>query len=121
MVASSFCHDRKSALRPGETDQHCLPDTRQFQQPVLTCSFRHRQIFQTFHVRQAHFARRQAKMFLIQIKNIFACQQANVACSVLACQFHHADLATGVNWQTKVTKLQIVMLDKQCWPVSPGL
>ena len=26
---------------------------------------------------------------------MFACRQANVAYSVLACQFHHADLATG--------------------------
>ena len=41
-------------------------------------------------------------MFLIQIKNIFACRQANVACwqanvacSMLACQFRHVDLATG--------------------------
>ena len=65
-------------------------------------------IFETFHVRQA-------EMFLIQIKNIFACRQANVACSVLACQFRHANL------QAKVTELQILMLDKQCWPVSPGL
>ena len=83
------------SLRPGETDQHCLPDMRHFQIPVLACSFRHHQFLQTFHVWQAHFARRQAKMFLIQIKNIFACQQANVACSVLACQFRHAELVTG--------------------------
>ena len=34
-------------------------------------------------------------MFLIEIKNIFACRQANIACPVLACQFCHVDLATG--------------------------
>ena len=55
---------------------------RQFQQLVFACSFRHHQICQTFHVRPAHFARWQAEMFLIQIKNIFACRQANVACSL---------------------------------------
>ena len=40
-------------------------------------------------------------MFLIHIKNIFACRQANVACSVLACQFRHADLATGETGKQK--------------------
>ena len=82
-------------LRPGETDQHCLPDMGHFQLPVLACSFRHHQFLQTFHVWQAHFACRQAKLFSIQIKNIFACRQANVACSVLACQFRHTELVTG--------------------------
>ena len=52
-------------LRPGETDQHCLPDIRHFQLPVFACSFRHHQFLQAFHVWQAKFARRQAKMFLI--------------------------------------------------------
>ena len=47
------------------------------------------------------------------MKNIFACRQAKVACSMFACHLR--------NWQTKVTKLQILMSDKQCWPVSPGL
>ena len=89
-------------LRPGETDQHCLPGIRWFQQPVFTCSFRHHHhILQTFHVRQAHFACRQPKMFLIQIKNFSACRQANVACSVLVCQFCHADLATGETGKQK--------------------
>ena len=36
-------------------------------------------------------------MFLIQIKNIFACRQANVGCSVYACQFRHPDLVAGEN------------------------
>ena len=66
-------------LSPGETDQHCLPDMRQPQLPVLACSFRHHQFLQTFDVWQAHFAR----------------GQANVACSVLACQFRHTELVTG--------------------------
>ena len=86
---------------------------REFQQPVLACSFGYHQIFQIFHVRQAHFARRQAKTFSIQIKNIFAC-------AVLAFQFRHANLATGENGK-KATKLRILALDKQCWPISPGL
>ena len=34
-------------------------------------------------------------MFLIQIKNIFACRQANVGSSMHACQFRHADLVAG--------------------------
>ena len=34
-------------------------------------------------------------MFLIQIKNIFACRQANVGSSMNACQFRHADLVAG--------------------------
>ena len=34
-------------------------------------------------------------MFLIQIKNIFACRQANVGSSMNAFQFHHADLVPG--------------------------
>ena len=34
-------------------------------------------------------------MFLIQIKNIFACRQANVGSSIHACQFRHADLVAG--------------------------
>ena len=34
------------------------------------------------------------QMFLIQIKNIFACRQANVG-SMHACQFLHADLVAG--------------------------
>ena len=34
-------------------------------------------------------------MFLIQIKNIFACRQANVGSSMHACQFCHADLVAG--------------------------
>ena len=78
--------NRKQTSRPGETDQHCLPDMRQPQLSVLVCSFCHHQFLQTFHVWQAHFARRQAKMFFIQIKNIFACRQEknNAACSVLA-------------------------------------
>ena len=89
------------SLRPGETDQHCLPDMRQPQLPVLACSFRHHQFLQTFQVWQAHFARGQAKMSLIQIKNIFACRQANVACSVLACQFRHTELVTGETGKQK--------------------
>ena len=56
-------HPKRCALRPGETDQHCLPDMKEFQKPVLACSFRHHQIFQTFHIRQAHFACWQAKCF----------------------------------------------------------
>ena len=35
------------------------------------------------------------QMFLIQIKNIFASQQANVGSSMHACQFRHADLVAG--------------------------
>ena len=34
-------------------------------------------------------------MFLIQIKNIFACRQANVGSSMHAYQFRHADLVVG--------------------------
>ena len=71
--------------RPGKTDQHCLPDMKHFQLPVLACSFRHHQFLQTFHVWQAHYARR----------------QANVASSVLACQFRHAELVTGETGKQK--------------------
>ena len=35
------------------------------------------------------------KTFLIQIKYIFACRQANVGSSMHACQFRHADLVAG--------------------------
>ena len=52
----------------------------------------------------------------------FARRQANVAGYVLSCHFRHADLATGETGnQRKVTKLQILMLGKQWWRVSPGL
>ena len=40
-------------------------------------------------------------MFLIQIKNIFACWQANVVCSAFASQFRPADLATGETGKQK--------------------
>ena len=52
---------------------------------TTTCSFRHHRFLQTFHVWQAHFAR----------------GQANVACSVLACQFRHTELVTGETGKQK--------------------
>ena len=60
------------------------------------------------------------RMFLTQIKNILLlCKQILLVVYLLAsltCRFGYLR-----NWQTKIIKLQSLMLDKQCWPVSPGL
>ena len=42
-----------------------------------------------------HVSHVSKQMFLIQIKNIFACRQANVGSSINACQFRNADLVPG--------------------------
>ena len=62
---------------------------------VAVCNKLRRQR-QNVHTCPPLFSRRQAKMFL----------------SLLPCR-----LGYRRNWQTKI--LQILMLDKQCWPVSP--
>ena len=40
-------------------------------------------------------------MFLFEIKNIFAGQQANVACSLLTCQFGYVNLASSETGKEK--------------------
>ena len=69
-----------------------------------------------------HVLHASKQMYLIQIKNIFACQQANVGSFVHACQLCHADLVACETGKQS-DQDRIVMLDKQCWPVpvSSGL
>ena len=49
----------------------------------------------------------------------FPCQQANVACSLLASQFGYVNLASGETGKEKSDQAPI--LEKQCWPLSPGI
>ena len=77
-------------LRPGENDWHCLPD---MSLSLLAC-FTTTKFFKHFMFVK-HVLHVSKQMFLIQIKNIFACRQANVGSSMHACQFRHADLVAG--------------------------
>ena len=61
-------------------------------------------------------------------KNVFDSYQklfyllTSKCCRFCAClRVSPCKLGYGRNFQTKITKLQILMLGKQCWPVSPGL
>ena len=65
--------------------------------------------FQTFHVRQAHSAHRQAKMFLIQVKNILHVSKQMLLVLCLLASFA-MQIWILVKLASKSDKLQILML-----------
>ena len=91
-----------------ELGHFCLPVS-----PLTNSAWRNWQA----STEQATFACRQAKMFFIWIKNIFACRRAKCACQTWN---------VWRNWwwrneQAKTGSWKCLMSGKQCWSVSPGL
>ena len=105
------------ALRPGKTDQHCFLTLDSFNRLSLLARFATSKFFKHFMFGK-HILHVGKQKFLIK----HFCLSANKCCLFCACSpISPCRFGYWRNWQTKMTKLHILMLDKQCWPVSPGL